>query len=98
VEKNNALNGWKEIANYLRLGVRTVQRYEKNFDLPVRRLAGKPRSLVFAITQEIDGWRQTALVPKRAAEAAADNETTEPARSSDNGQSASVEDVTREMD
>ena len=29
------LNGWKEIANYLGKGVRTVQRYEREFGLPV---------------------------------------------------------------
>lgn len=31
------LSGWKEIANYLRKGVRTVQRYERELGLPIRR-------------------------------------------------------------
>jgi hypothetical protein len=31
------LNGWKEIAAYLGRSVRTVQRWEKDFGLPVRR-------------------------------------------------------------
>ena len=35
------LNGWKEIANYLGKGVRTVQRYERTLALPVRRPSGR---------------------------------------------------------
>ena len=48
------LSGWKEIANYMGRGVRTVQRYERELELPVRRPAGK-QSLV-AISAEIDAW------------------------------------------
>lgn len=50
------LSGWKEIANYLGKGVRTVQRYEREFGLPVRRPAGKPSGSVIATKAEIDGW------------------------------------------
>ena len=32
------LTGWNEIANYLGMGVRTVQRYERELGLPIRRL------------------------------------------------------------
>ena len=32
------LNGWKEIANRLGKGVRTAQRWEKAYGLPVRRI------------------------------------------------------------
>jgi hypothetical protein len=49
-------NGWKEIANYLGKGVRTVQRYELQLGLPVRRPAGKSRGSVLATKSEIDGW------------------------------------------
>ena len=37
-------------------GVRTVQRYEAQFGLPVRRPAGKSRSSVIATRAEIDAW------------------------------------------
>ncbi|MFY9675648.1 MAG: hypothetical protein WB817_14300 [Terriglobales bacterium] len=50
------LSGWKEIANYLGRGVRTVQRYEWQMGLPVRRPAGKPRGSVVATRPEIDAW------------------------------------------
>ena len=51
------VNSWKEIAAYLGHGVRTVQRWERQ-GLPVRRPAGKMRSAVFAVSDELDHWRQ----------------------------------------
>jgi hypothetical protein len=54
------LNGWKEIAAYLGRSVRTVQRWEKDFGLPVRRFGlSKPES-VFAFPREIDAWLETS--------------------------------------
>jgi hypothetical protein len=50
------LSGWKDIANYLGKGVRTVQRYERELGLPVRRPAGKPRGSVVVTRAEIDAW------------------------------------------
>ncbi|HTR25940.1 MAG TPA: hypothetical protein VMI10_18345 [Terriglobales bacterium] len=56
LEPPQFLSGWKEIANYLGKGVRTVQRYEGELGLPVRRPAGKPRGSVLAMRAEIDAW------------------------------------------
>ena|SRR5713226_1691081 len=50
------LNSWKEIAEYLGRGVRTVQRWERDLALPVRRPRGKSRSAVFAVPEEINAW------------------------------------------
>src|SRR5256885_1335862 len=50
------LHCWKEIADYLSAGVRTVQRWETEFALPVRRPRGAKRSAVLAFTSEIDQW------------------------------------------
>ena len=50
------LNGWKEIASYLGRGVRTVQRWEADLGLPVRRPRGKDRSAVIALASELDRW------------------------------------------
>lgn len=50
------LNSWKEIATYLGRGVRTVQRWERDLDLPVRRPRGKQRSAVIAIKEDLDLW------------------------------------------
>lgn len=54
------LNGWKDIATYLDRGVRTVQRWEKDFGLPVRRLGPGRGEGVFAFTHEIDAWQATS--------------------------------------
>jgi predicted DNA-binding transcriptional regulator AlpA len=50
------LSGWKEIANYLGMGVRTVQRYEREQGLPIRRPAGRSTGSVIATKAEIDAW------------------------------------------
>jgi hypothetical protein len=50
------LNSWKEIAEYVGRGVRTVQRWEHDLGLPVRRPRHHLRSPVVAITTEIDEW------------------------------------------
>jgi len=54
------LNGWKEIAAYLGRSVRTVQRWEKDFGLPVRRFGVSRPESVFAFPREIDAWLETA--------------------------------------
>ena len=50
------LTSWKEIARYLGKGVRTVQRWERDLDLPVRRPARRTKGTVFALTEELDAW------------------------------------------
>jgi hypothetical protein len=54
------LNSWKEIASYLGRGVRTVQRYERDLNLPVRRPRGTPRSAVVALPEDLDAWLRNA--------------------------------------
>ena len=50
------LNSWKEVSNYIGRGVRTVQRWEELYGLPVHRAAGRDRSAVYALSDEIDAW------------------------------------------
>jgi hypothetical protein len=50
------LNSWKEIANHVGRGVRTVQRWERDLGMPVRRPRAKSRSAVIAMADEIDAW------------------------------------------
>lgn len=59
------LNGWKEIAEYLHKGVRTVQRNELDLGLPVRRPAAKDRSAVIAFTDELDEWLERSALKTR---------------------------------
>src|SRR5262249_18310689 len=54
--KAQVLNSWKEIAQYLGRGIRTVQRWERKLGLPVRRPRGKKRSAVIALPAELDAW------------------------------------------
>ncbi len=50
------LNGWKDIANHVGKGVRTVQRWEKVYGLPVHRLGEEGGEIVFAFRDEVDAW------------------------------------------
>lgn len=54
------LNSWKEIASYVGRGVRTVQRWEADLGMPVRRPRAKSRSAVLAMSDEIDAWLRSA--------------------------------------
>ena len=72
------LNSWKEIANYLGRGVRTVQRWEAQLGLPVHRPAGKDHSAVLAFSSELDQWLDSRPVRFGAsviAEGGADRES-----------------------
>jgi hypothetical protein len=61
---SEVLNSWKEIARYLDRGVRTVQRWETELGLPVRRPHGHGRSAVFAIRADVDAWLRSCPVKK----------------------------------
>jgi hypothetical protein len=49
------LTSWKEIAQYLGKGIRTVQRWERLYSLPVRR-PGDNHHAILAIPEELDAW------------------------------------------
>lgn len=50
------LSSWKEISAYLGRGIRTVQRYEAQFGLPIHRPVALERGYVFAFSDELDDW------------------------------------------
>lgn len=50
------LRSWKEIAAYLTASVRTVQRWEKEYELPLRRLQKGKGASVFALRTELEDW------------------------------------------
>ena len=69
------LNSWKEIAAYLDVSVRTVQRWESSEGLPVRRHRHAKLSSAYAYANELDTWwdsrpgrapRDTKPKPRRA--------------------------------
>ncbi len=61
VVQSEILSGWKDIANYLGKGVRTVQRYERELGLPVRRPSGKMKGSVIATQAELSSWVAACL-------------------------------------
>lgn len=50
------LDGWKEISAHLGRSVRTVQRWEAVYGLPIHRLSEDRKSPVFAFVAELDAW------------------------------------------
>ena len=50
------LTSWKDIARYMGKGVRTVQRWEQDFGLPVRRPHGSNKKAVLARPRDLDLW------------------------------------------
>jgi hypothetical protein len=58
------LQGSKEIAHYLRCGVRTAQRWAQQ-GMPTRRIRIGPRGPVIAYLQEIDQWLKHELAKSR---------------------------------
>jgi hypothetical protein len=60
------LNGWKEIAAHLGKGVRTVQRWEHEYGVPIRRIGREGGEIVFAFREEIDSWSKESSQGRRA--------------------------------
>jgi hypothetical protein len=58
-EDDTVFTCWKEIAAHLGKGVRTVQRWERQFGLPVQRPNAHCKGIVRASREELDKWMQT---------------------------------------
>jgi hypothetical protein len=76
------LTGWKDIAAYLGRSVRTVQRWEKDYGLPVRRFGLSRPESVFALSREVDEWLLTSQGASARAGAGAPETAGRPAESS----------------
>ena len=55
-QREESLEGWKEIAAYLKRDVRTVQRWERTEQFPVRRQMHRKLGRVLAFKDELDRW------------------------------------------
>jgi len=64
------LDSWKEIAAYLKRDVRTLQRWEKQEDLPVHRHRHDRLGSVHAYKSELDAWRLHRQLPPQPRAAA----------------------------
>lgn len=70
------LSCWKDIAKYLGKGVRTVQRWEREFALPVRRpKSANRKSAVAAHPRDLDAWLTSRWAVRAAKETAGPLET-----------------------
>jgi len=72
---NESLKGWKEIARFLQTSVRNAHRWEQDVGMPVRRVAGRRRDIVFADPEELLRWQRGRVdadrTPEERAEPAA---------------------------
>lgn len=70
------LTSWKEIADYLGKGVRTVQRWERlQLGIPIRRPPNRQKGMVMAVSSELDAWIQAHSVrPSREESAVMESE------------------------
>lgn len=57
------MRGWKQIAAYLHRDVRTVQRWERTEDLPVRRQRHRKLGSVHAVRAELEDWLGSRISP-----------------------------------
>jgi len=55
-QKDDRLDSWKEIAAFLKRGVRTVQRWERTEGLPVHRHQHAKLGSVYALRPEVAAW------------------------------------------
>src|SRR5262245_6836983 len=72
-EPSDRLDSWKEIATYFNRGVTTVQRWEREENLPVYRHQHDALGSVYAFRHELEAWRL-----KRTLHQQANDDTTEP--------------------
>lgn len=78
------MSSWKDIAQYLGKGVRTVQRWERHLGLPVRRPVGaSQKSAVLLYRDDVDAWLATRFSTRgvQRAEKPQIHETSSSARS-----------------
>src|SRR5215813_7249510 len=82
VPDRTTLQSWKEIAAESNRGVRTVQRWERELKMPVRRIGKGLRSPVFTFKSELQSWlrnKSAGMLP-----------TGTPQASNDTGYSAEI--------
>ena len=54
--RRTRIDSWKEIADYLGKGERTVKRWESERSLPIHHVPGRGHGSVYAFTAELDEW------------------------------------------
>ncbi|MEO6527922.1 MAG: tetratricopeptide repeat protein [Gemmatimonadaceae bacterium] len=75
------LESWKQIAGYLKRGVRTARRWEREEGLPVHRHLHRVLGSVYAFRSEIDDWLRTQRAPGPLRRVTTSNVSDAPAQS-----------------
>jgi hypothetical protein len=68
-ETQRKIDGWKAIAEYLGVAIRTARNHE-SLGLPIHRLEGGDKPRVFAYKEEIDAWRKGRVMSASGAQPA----------------------------
>lgn len=68
-ETQEKIDGWKTIAEYLGVAIRTARNHE-SLGLPIHRLEGGDKPRVFAYKEEIDAWRKGRVMSASGADPA----------------------------
>ncbi len=63
---NGFLHGWKDIAAFLHVSVRTAQRWERESGLPVRRIQARRGHSAFAAEADLRAWLEAAPPRERS--------------------------------
>ena len=61
---SDTIQGWKDIASYFGRSIRSVQRWEREFGLPVHRIRAVDGQTVYAIRVELEEWRKSRDLAK----------------------------------
>lgn len=65
------LDGWKDISAWLKRSVRTAQRWERHYGLPIHR-QGPDGELIFAFRDELDAWVRSGKSQEQVRQQATD--------------------------
>ena len=66
LEQSTVLSSWKDIARYMGKGVRTVQRWEHDLGLPVRRPIGaSQKSAIVLNRSDLESWLETRFSARK---------------------------------
>ncbi len=60
------LDGWKQIADYLGVSVRTAQGWEESRGLPIRRQPDQDKSRVFLLVADLEQWERSKELQETA--------------------------------
>lgn len=78
-KRDRRLRDWKEIAAFFGRDERTVRRWERQRGLPVHRISGGARNLVFAYTDELERWLRGESAARDGASVASEEAPSTPA-------------------